>query len=82
MGGSCQFCEKVNGLTGSNQRRAPLKYDGKVKYGVRHYAHFECFLDRKGRLGFESLHGWQQRSFPYQLILAWNLTSLVKHENS
>lgn len=67
-GGTCQFCEKFSGVTGRTQQRPRLKYDGKVKYGLRHYAHYECFLDHKGRSGFLALHGWQQRGFPYFLL--------------
>lgn len=72
-GGTCQFCEKVGGFTGRNQGRGPLKYTGKVKYGVRHYAHFECFISHKGRTGFMALPGWKQRKFPYLLLKEWRL---------
>lgn len=72
-GGTCQFCEKFNHSGVAHPMGSKLKYDGKVKYGVRHYAHFECFLANKGREGFKTLHGWQQRQFPYFLLKEWGL---------
>ena len=42
-----------------------------VKYGVRHYAHFECYLDAGKDL--EALHDWQIVSFPYRLLIARGL---------
>jgi hypothetical protein len=40
--------------------------DAPVKYGTRHYAHFNCYLDAGKRL--EDLHGWQVNNFPYRLL--------------
>jgi hypothetical protein len=40
--------------------------DRMVKYGVRHYAHYECFLDAGHKL--EELHDWQIVRFPYRLL--------------
>lgn len=37
-----------------------------VKYGVRHYAHFRCYLDAGKKL--DDLHPWQVRHFPYFLL--------------
>jgi hypothetical protein len=37
-----------------------------VKYGVRHYAHYECFLDAGKTL--DDLPRWQVQSFPYFLL--------------
>lgn len=36
-----------------------------VQYGVRHYAHFACYLDRKQ---LSDLHKWQVEGFPFKLI--------------
>ncbi len=51
---TCRFCGEFV--------RSP---DG-VKYGVRHYAHFGCYLDAGKRL--EDLHEWQIKRFPWQLL--------------
>ena len=45
--------------------------DQMVKYGVRHYAHFACYLDAGKKL--EDLHPWQVSQFPYKLLKAWEL---------
>lgn len=37
-----------------------------VQYGVRHYAHFRCYLDAGKKLS--DLHAWQVRQFPYKLL--------------
>lgn len=37
-----------------------------VKYGVRHYAHYRCYLI-SGR-GLSKLHDWQVVQFPWQLL--------------
>jgi hypothetical protein len=37
-----------------------------VKYGVRHYAHFRCYLDAGKKL--DDLHGWQVSQFPFALL--------------
>lgn len=39
---------------------------GMVKYGVRHYAHFKCYLENGKPLA--DLHGWQLGEFPYRLL--------------
>ena len=40
--------------------------DQMVKYGVRHYAHFACYLDAGKSLA--DLHDWQVSTFPYKLL--------------
>lgn len=40
--------------------------DGMVQYGVRHHAHFKCYLDAGKKL--DALHAWQIDSFPYVLL--------------
>ena len=40
--------------------------DQMVKYGVRHYAHFECYLDVGKSL--EDLNDWQILKFPWRLL--------------
>jgi hypothetical protein len=37
-----------------------------VKYGVRHYAHFKCYLEAGKRLA--DLHDWQIIEFPALLL--------------
>lgn len=70
---TCQFCEKFNGHTGRNQPRTELRYEGKIKYGIRHYAHFECFLEHKGIEGFKALNEFHQHQFPYKLLEIWGI---------
>lgn len=40
--------------------------DRMVKYGVRHYAHFDCYLEAGKPLS--DLHGWQLGQFPRSLL--------------
>ncbi len=64
---TCRFCGKW------------LKIEGRllgVKYAVRHYAHFHCYLDA-GK-GLEDLHAWQIRRFPWALLKARNLLALAE----
>lgn len=64
---TCRFCRKW------------LKIEGRllgVKYGVRHYAHFHCYLDAGKRL--EDLHEWQVATFPWALLKARNLLALAE----
>ncbi len=37
-----------------------------VKYGVRHYAHFACYLDAGKKL--DNLRRWQIERFPWKLL--------------
>jgi hypothetical protein len=60
---TCRFCGK-----------SEFDYDGMVKYSVRHYAHFRCFLENKGANGFLDLHDWQIVEFPYRLLEEFGLT--------
>ena len=72
-GGTCQFCEKFRySIGGCNS--AKLKYGGKVKYGVRHYAHWECFLANKGLCAFKALPEWKQKQAPYLLLKEWGIS--------
>ena len=48
----CRFC---------SDRSEP-----RVKYGVRHYAHFKCYLDAGKKLS--DLHAWQVGEFPFRLL--------------
>lgn len=48
----CRFCED------RSQRL--------VKYNVRHYAHFKCYLDAGKALS--DLHAWQIAEFPFRLL--------------
>jgi hypothetical protein len=58
---TCRFCGKDD-------------FDGMVKYGVRHHAHFRCFLEAKGANGYLNLHDWQMVEFPYKLLEEFGLT--------
>lgn len=51
---TCRFC----GESGPEYRF--------LKYGVRHYAHFACYLDAGKSLS--DLHKWQIEGFPFRLI--------------
>lgn len=54
MSNTCRFCNKS-----AHSSRL-------VKYGERHYAHHQCYLDAGKRL--EDLHDWQIVEFPFQLL--------------
>lgn len=54
---TCRFCKDWHGEM--------------VKYGVRHYAHFDCYLKAGKKL--EALHPWQIREFPYRVLKDHNL---------
>lgn len=41
-----------------------------VKYGVRHYAHQECYLDRRG---LDGLHAWQVGHLSWKALEARGL---------
>ena len=53
----CRFCKK----TEFDHPDGPTS--GMFKYGVRHYAHFHCYLDAGKTL--ENLNRWQVGNFPY-----------------
>ena len=61
---TCRFC-------GESMRF----YEG-VKYGVRHYAHFACYLDSDRPLA--ALHNWQIEGFPFRLVNERGLMSEVE----
>ena len=46
-----------------------------VKYGVRHHAHFKCYLDAGKKI--EHLHAWQIKQFPYFLLKGRGLLDLA-----
>lgn len=50
---TCRFC-------GESAR------EGMTQYGVRHYAHFSCYLEAGKKL--EDLHAWQIGQFPFRLL--------------
>ena len=52
---TCRFC-KESDFAGTETM---------VKYGVRHYAHFKCYLDAGKSLA--DLHDWQIKTFPAAL---------------
>jgi hypothetical protein len=71
---TCRFC-KESDYAGT---------DTMVKYGVRHYAHFACYLDAGKKL--EDLHAWQVGLFPYRLLkerrlddVAANIVGAMRH---
>jgi hypothetical protein len=51
---TCRFCKSWK------------NEDQMVKYGVRHYAHFTCYLD--GGKALDDLHAWQVSQFPFRLL--------------
>lgn len=53
---TCRFC-------GESSLRAS---DEMVRYGVRHQAHFKCYLD-SGK-SVDELHPWQLGHFPFRLL--------------
>ena len=55
---TCRFCKHFIYEHGST--RVPLKY------GPRHYAHYDCFLDSGHTL--DELPAYQISKFPYKLI--------------
>jgi hypothetical protein len=50
---TCRFCHEVGSLD-------------LVKYGTRHYAHYDCYLDAGKKLS--DLPKWQVSKFPYRLL--------------
>lgn len=58
---TCRFC-KESDCDGT---------DTMVKYGVRHYAHYRCYLDA-GRL-LSDLHDWQIVHFPLKALTEFGL---------
>lgn len=57
---TCRFCGKWG-------------HDHKdfVKYGVRHYAHHDCYL--KAGKPLADLHSWQIGTFPYRVLQKHNM---------
>jgi len=51
---TCRFCKR-------------WEDQNMVQYGVRHYAHFKCYLDAGKKLS--DLHAWQVGEFPYRLLI-------------
>lgn len=51
-----------------------------VKYGVRHYAHFKCYLDAGKRL--DDLRPWQAKKFPFLLLKEYGLLSHARLNQS
>lgn len=50
--------------------------DQMVKYGVRHYAHFDCYLDAGKDI--ENLHDWQIVKFPHRMLLDRGLGAIAE----
>jgi hypothetical protein len=61
---TCRFCKSW---------RDP---DKMVKYGVRHYAHFACYLDAGKPI--EELSDWQIVAFPARLLKERGLLSIAE----
>lgn len=59
----CRFCAKH------------MPHYAGVQYGVRHYAHFACYLDHKP---LSDLHTWQIEGFPYKLLRERDLMDEVE----
>lgn len=52
---TCRFCKKTS-----------FDSEGMVKYGVRHYACYDCYLDAGKTLN--ALHSWQVGEFPCRVL--------------
>jgi len=61
---TCRFCGKHSS-----------DGDGMVKYGVRHYAHYACYLEAGKKL--TDLHDWQIVDFPARLIKQHDLWAIA-----
>ena len=44
-----------------------------LRYGIRHLAHFRCFLEKKGKSGFLALPEHRQGKFPGFLLKEFGL---------
>lgn len=54
---TCRFC-----------RDATPDFRPMVRYSVRHNAHWDCFVERKGFAGLERLTDWQLSKLPFRLM--------------
>jgi hypothetical protein len=61
----CRLCKDRGGISSGLSRYTPETR--LVKYGTRHYAHHQCYLDSGKPL--TDLHVWQLESFPWRLIV-------------
>ena len=61
---TCRFCGEF------------VRSSDSVKYGVRHYAHFHCYLDAGKQL--DDLHAWQVGQFPWALLRERGLLGLAE----
>ena len=50
--GTCRFCDDFS-------------TDAPLQYGIRHYAHFNCFLDHRP---LSDLKPWKINQFPFRLL--------------
>ncbi len=60
---TCRFCKEFS-------------RDDMIHYGVRHYAHFKCYLDAGKSL--DDLHTWQLGKFPFMLLKERGLLAEVE----
>lgn len=60
MNNTCRLCHNEDDMK-------------KVKYSVRHYAHYRCYLRVHGEAGLRSLPAWKVGQFPYLLLKEYNL---------
>lgn len=60
---TCRFCSEFD-------------RDGMVQYGVRHYAHFDCYLEAGKSL--DDLQDWQVGQFPFRLLKERGLLESVE----
>lgn len=63
---TCRFC------------KGDVQHPDYVKYSVRHYAHFACFLERKGQRGLLGLTAWQVGRFPLDVLKKFGLNGVAK----
>jgi len=57
-GRTCRFCHLTD-YPGESPSKFKL-----IKYGVRHYAHPDCALEKLGAKFFDRLTDWQLQTFP------------------
>ena len=67
----CRICKKDSGAYHDDQRM--------LKYGVRHYAHYHCWLDKKGINSFDGLSRWKLRQFPFFSVKEAGLLPILEH---
>ena len=50
-----------------------------LKYSIRHYAHYRCWLDKYGMNSFDNLSRWQLNQFPFFDVKARSLLPILEN---